>query len=372
MINKDRLIATFMELCSIDSEPTRERQLADHMKKRLGELGLTVEEDGAGEKIGGNAGNIFARLAGTGAGEPLLFSCHLDRVVPGAGVKPRLENGFVVSDGMTVLGADDGAGLAALLEGMAVMKEREMAHPNIEIVLTVAEELALLGSTHFDTGKLTARFGFVLDASGPVGEIVVQAPEQAKIAAVFHGRGAHAGFAPEQGVSAIQMAGVAISRMKLLRIDEQTTANIGSITATGPTNIVPDRCQLQAEARSLDPAKLKVQVDGMIAAMEEAAAQFGGTVEIKVAACYPSYSLPDDAEPVARAVRAARRLGLPGRLKSTGGGSDANIFNGKGLQLTVLSCGYEKVHTTGERIATDQLALLAEWVVAIVADGAAA
>lgn len=369
MVNTERIVATFMELCAIDAESTRERLLGDHMKQCLESLGCDVWEDGAGEKIGGNCGNILARIAGTAAGEPLLFSCHLDRVVPGTGVRPRLHEGFIVSDGTTVLGADDAAGLAALLEAVATLKERNLPHPPVEIVLTVAEELALLGSAHFDTGRLTARFGFVLDAGGPVGEIIVRAPEQVKLAAVFHGRAAHAGFAPEQGISAIQMAAAAIGRMKLLRIDGETTANIGSIAATGPTNIVPDRCELLAEARSLDPATLKRQTDGMIAAMEGAAAEFGGRVEIRVTPCYPSYKLAADAEPVARAARAARRLGLSGALKSTGGGSDANIFNGKGLQLTVLSCGYEKVHTTTERIAPEQLALLAQWVLAIIADG---
>jgi tripeptide aminopeptidase len=369
MINKERLYSRFMDLCSIDSEPTRERLLADRLKELLSELGFTVTEDDTGEKIGGNAGNLIARLAGTGPGEPLLFSCHMDRVVPGVGVKPRIEGDIIVSDGSTVLGADDAAGLAALLEGFTTIREKQVSYPPIELVLTVAEEMALVGSTHFDTSQIVARFGFVLDAGGPAGEIVVQAPEQMKFKAVFHGRSAHAGFAPEQGVSAIQMAGVAISRMQLLRIDPETTANIGSISAVGPTNIVPERCELAGEARSLDPAKLRVQIETLTEAMQSAAAEHGGTVEIVVVPCYPAYKLAEDAEPVQRAVRAARRIGVPVRFKPTGGGSDANIFNSRGIPSVVLSCGYEKVHTTGERIPLAQLVLLTEWVLAIVDDG---
>jgi tripeptide aminopeptidase len=369
MIDKERLCSRFMELCAIDSEPTRERPMADRLKELLAALGCTVMEDDAGEKIGGTAGNLVARLDGTGPGEPLLFSCHMDRVVPGVGVKPRIEGDFIVSDGTTVLGADDAAGLAAVLEGLTALRERNVPHPPIEIVLTVAEELALVGSRHLDTDQFASRCGFFLDAGGPVGEIVVQAPEQVKINAVFHGRSAHAGFNPEQGVSAIQAAAAAIGRMKLLRIDAETTANIGSIHAAGPTNIVADRCELQAEARSLDPAKLRVQVAEMTGAMEDAAKEYGGSVEISVVPCYPAYRIAEDTGPVQRAARAARRIGVPARFKSTGGGSDANIFNNRGIPSVVLSCGYEKVHTTEERIAPEQLALLAEWVVAIVADG---
>lgn len=371
MINKERLYATFMELCAIDSEPMRERLLADHLMERLSRLGFTVSEDDAGERIGGNAGNLLARLEGTGPGEALLFSCHLDRVVPGVGVKPRIEGEFIVSDGTTVLGADDGAGLAALLEGVTVLKERDLPHPAIEVVLSVAEELALVGSRHFDVSRLSARCGFVLDASGSVGEIVIQAPEQVKIRAVVHGRKAHAGFNPEQGVSAIRIAAAAIARMNLMRIDPETTANIGSISADGPTNIVPDRCELWAEARSLDPAKLRLQVNEMTEALEVAAAEQGGRVEIAVLPCYPSYRLDQDAEPARRAARAAGQIGVPVSFKSTGGGSDANIFNSRGVPTVVLSCGYEKPHTTEERIPLEQLALLAQWVLAIAADGVA-
>lgn len=370
MINRERLFTTFMELCRIDSEPTRERQMADELRQRLVGLGFSVTEDGAGDRIGGNAGNLVARIGGSGPGKPLLFSCHLDRVVPGVGVKPRIEGDYIVSDGTTVLGADDAAGLAALLEGVALLRERELPHPPLEIVLSVAEELALVGSRHFDTDQITSDSGFVLDAAGKVGEIVIQAPEQRKFKAVFHGRSAHAGFDPEQGASAIQMAGVAISRMQLLRIDPETTANIGSISACGPTNIVPERCELLGEIRSLDPGKLQTNLDALTEAMETAAAEYGGTVEIEVQPCYPSYTLGEDAEPALRAARAARRIGVPVRFKSSGGGSDANIFNSKGVPTVVLCCGYEKAHTSEERIALAQLELLAEWVVAIARDDA--
>jgi tripeptide aminopeptidase len=370
MINKERLYLSFIELCAIDSEPTVERQMADKLKDILSRLGFTVFEDDTGEKIGGNAGNLIARLEGTGPTESIFFSCHIDRVTPGAGVKPRIEGDYIISDGTTVLGADDAAGLAAILEALTTIKESGQPHPPIELVLTVAEELALTGVKHLNTSLVSSRYGFVLDAGGPVGEIVLQAPEQVKFQAVFHGRCAHAGAAPEQGVSAIQIAAVAISRMPLLRIDPETTANIGSISAVGPSNIVPDRCELHGEARSLEPAKLRSQIGALTEAMQSSAAEFCGTVDITVLPCYPAYKLDENSEHVQRAARAASRIGVPVSFKTTGGGSDANIFNDRGLPTVVLSCGYELAHTTAESISLDQLALLAKWVLAIIDDRA--
>lgn len=368
-INAERLLTTFMELCAIDAEPTRERAMADRLTALLGQLGFTVTEDDAGARLGGTAGNLYATLAGSGPGETLLFSCHMDRVVPGVGVKPQQEGEYIVSDGSTVLGADDVAGLAAVLEGVTTIREQGLPHPPLELVFSVAEELSLLGIEQFDMTPVVSRCGFVLDAGGPVGEIVVKAPEQVRLSAVIRGRAAHAGIAPEEGISAIQIAALAIARMKLLRIDDETTANIGSIRADGPTNIVADRCEISAEARSTDPARLGEQVAQMRQALEEASREAGGQVEISVRSNYRSFRLDPASAPVRRADAAARRLGLPVRHRSTGGGSDANFFNERGIPTAVLCCGFEKVHTCGERMAVSQLTLLAQWVVAILTGG---
>lgn len=368
-INAKRLLTTFMELCAIDAEPTQERAMADRLTAMLKQLGFTVSEDDAGARLGGNAGNLYATLPGTGPGKTLLFSCHMDRVVPGAGVKPQQEGEYIVSDGSTVLGADDVAGLAAVLEGIMAVREQGLPHPPLELVFSVAEELSLLGIEQFDMTPLVSRCGFVLDAGGPVGEIVVKAPEQVRLSAVIRGRAAHAGIAPDEGISAIQIAAFAIARMKLLRIDDETTANIGSIRTDGPTNIVPDRCEISAEARSTDPARLAEQVAQMRQALEEAACEAGGQVEISVRSNYRSYRLDPDAAPVRRAEAAARRLGLAVRHRSTGGGSDANYFNERGIPTAVLCCGFEKVHTCEERMSVSQLTLLAQWVAAILDGG---
>lgn len=367
-INRARLVATFMELCTIDSEPGRERRMADHLRDRLTGLGCSVSEDLAGTLSGGDTGNLYARLAGTGPGEALFFCCHLDRVAPGRGIRPTIRGDYLVSDGSTVLGADDAAGLAALLEALTTLAEQGIPHPPLEIVLTVAEELALTGARHFNTSLLQARSGFVLDAAGRVGQIVIQAPEKANFSLLFHGRSAHAGFAPEEGISAIQMAGRAISRMELLRIDGETTVNLGSISANGVSNIVPERCELTGEVRSLDPAKVAAQLEGIDRAAQSAATELGGRAELTVTQRYPAYCLAEDAVPARRAARAARRIGVQPLVTSTCGGSDANIFNNTGRETVVLCCGYEHAHTTDERISLEQLSLLARWVLELIRD----
>lgn len=340
--------------------------MADKLTGLLTELGFTVREDDAGSKVGGNAGNLIARLPGTSKGEALLFSSHMDRVTPSFGVKPRMENGAIVSDGTTVLGADDAAGLAAVLEAVRVARENGMALPTIELAWTICEEVGLLGAKNLDLSQFEAKLGFALDSSGKVGEIVVKAPTSAKIAATFHGKAAHAGVSPEKGVSAIQMAGVAISRMRLLRVDSETTANIGSIAAEGPTNIVPETCKLLAEARSLTTGKLDEQLKHMVDAMENAAAELGGSVDVEVTRGYAPVSLSAEAAPVRRASKAAEQIGVAVKLAATGGGSDANILNGGGIATAVLGVGYEEIHSTRERMPLDQLTLLAEWALAIM------
>lgn len=366
MVNRDRLVQLLMNLCATDSGSRNERQMADKLKPMLAELGFTVTEDETGAKVGGNAGNLYARLPGTVAGEALLFSSHMDRVTPGLGVKPRIEGNAIVSDGTTILGADDAAGLAAVLEAVRVLKERNLPYPTIELGWTIGEEVGLLGARNLDLSWFTSKVGFALDAGGRVGEIVVKAPSQAKVNATFKGKAAHAGVAPEKGVSAIQIAAVAISRMKLLRIDSETTANIGSIVTEGPTNIVPEACKIVAEARSLSQEKLEKQVADMVGAMESAAAELGGAVEIEVLRSYAAFNLSTDSAPVKRASAAAGKIGVSVSIASTGGGSDANIFNGNGIPMAVLGVGYEEIHSTRERMPIDQLELLAEWTLAII------
>lgn len=367
MVNKERLTNLLIDLCKTDSASRNERLMADKVKGMLTELGFVLHEDDAAAKLGGNTGNLYARLEGTAPGEPILFCAHLDRVTPGLGIQPRIENGALVSDGSTILGSDDAAGLSAILEAVRVVKEQNLPHPTVELCLTVCEELGMLGSRQVDTSWFQSKIGFALDADQPVGEITIKAPNKATFTATFHGKASHAGLAPEKGISAIQMAGVALSRMKLLRIDEETTANIGTISAEGRINIVPGTCTIAGEARSLDEDKLQAQVAGMREAMESAAREFGGKVEIDLVWANTGLHLGPESPSVARAARAAKLIGVEPKFVSVGGCSDASILSRMGLETTVLSMGFEEVHSVRERMPLDQLEAVTEWALAIIA-----
>lgn len=313
-------------------------------------------------------GNIIATKAGCGEGEqwnPVMFSAHLDRVEGGVGVKPVLVDGRVQSDGSTILGADDAAGLAAIVEACRVLAETGAAHAPLELVLTIGEEIGLLGASHVDVSALQSKVGFVLDAEGQVGTIIARAPTHYIIEAQFFGRAAHAGIAPEQGLNAIKIAAQAVSRMHLGRIDFETTANVGYIAGGGPTNVVPERAEIRAETRSLDPDKAKKQVERMTRAIDEAAAASGGRATWQVRLAYEGFHLAEDSEPIRRAKAAARRIGRMPVVISTGGGSDANVFNAKGLPTAVLGVGFQSIHTYRESMPVDELMKLAEMVIAL-------
>jgi tripeptide aminopeptidase len=289
----------------------------------------------------------------------------MDTVGPGKGVKPIIENGTITSDGTTVLGGDDKSGVAVILEVLQVLSEQDWKG-SLEVALTVSEESGLKGAKGLAGSALRAREGIVLDSGGPIGTIVVSAPSQEKIKAVVHGKTAHAGVEPEKGINAIVVAAEAIAAMPLGRIDEETTANIGRIQGGKVTNIVPDRVELDGEARSHDEQKLKAQMQSMIEPLQQAAKRHGATVEIDVDRSYSAFRLSEEDNIVRRAMSAADTLDLTPLLVPSGGGSDANIFNAAGIATINISTGMDKVHTTDERIAVDDLVKSAEFLLAIV------
>ena len=364
--NTQRLVDQFIAMAKISSPSRQEGRLAAYLKPELEALGFTVEFDNAGELAGGDTGNLIATLAGDPEIEPIVLSCHMDTVTPCIGVTPIIEDGVIRSDGTTILGGDDKAGIAAILEGVRRIRERDVRHGLIQAVFTICEEVGMHGAMGLDYSKIQAKRAFILDADGPIGQILVRGPAKDAIQAVIHGRSAHAGLKPEAGISAIQVAARAIDRMRLLRIDEETTANLGQITGGGATNIVTDRVELTAEARSLSNEKLDAQGTHMKTCFEDAARESGATVEVNIERSYYAFSLDAD-EPVVRHCAAAmRHLGLTPTLTSTGGGSDCNIFNRHGMKAVDLSIGMTDVHTCKESLRIDDLELTARLVEALI------
>lgn len=365
-VNRDRLINEFMELVQIDSLSRNERAMADVLTERLTALGVEVVEDTAGEKVGGNAGNLICTLKGDESKPTILFTCHMDTVVPGEGIKPQLLEDRITSDGTTILGADDKAGVAGILEMVRTLKEQNLNHGTIVLFLTIGEEVGLIGSKAADWDKLPhVDFGYAFDSNGPIGQVVTKAPSQVRLEVTMHGKLAHAGVAPEKGISAITVASTAISRMKLGRINERTTANIGSFNGGGATNIVCDRVEIAAEARSIDMDELNAQADHMKEVFEKTAAEFGTTCEVVVQNMYANLNHDVESQVVQTAFKAIEALGFTPETASSGGGSDANILNGRGIPTANMAIGYEKIHTVEEFIRLDDLENAARLLVAI-------
>jgi len=367
MVNEKRLIESFMELVKIDSISGEEKEVADFLVKKLKDLGLEVIVDQAGEKVKSNSGNIIARLRGNiKKAVPIMFSAHMDTVVPGKKIYPLLKEEKIVSSGKTILGADDKAAIAALLEALHIIKENNIPCGDIEIVFSICEEIGLKGAKNLDISSLNAQMGFILDAGGQVGKIITTAPSQNSLQIIIYGKSAHAGSNPEEGINAIQVAGFALSRIKLGRIDEETTANIGIISGGKATNIVPDKVTLKGEVRSRNEEKLEKYTERLKKITEDTAQEFKAKAEVKINREYSCYNMSSDDQVVKISMKAAKDMGLQPELCPSGGGSDANVFNKKGFPSVVLAIGMEKVHTVDEYILIKNLKNTAEYVLSII------
>lgn len=374
MINQDRLKNLLIELIKIDSLSRKERDIAMRLKAEMEALGASVEIDDAGEKVGGNVGNLIAHFPGNRFARPLLLSAHMDTVVPGEGVTPILDGDILRSDGRTVLGGDDKSGVAIICEVLRVVRESNLPCGDLDVVFTICEEAGLVGAKCLDAGRLKARTGLVLD-SDSVGFLFTKAPAANRMEFRVRGLEAHAGVCPENGISAIQVAAEGIARMQLGRIDEETTANIGLIEGGMAVNIVPNLVLLKGEARSHSTEKLDRQTQDMRLCLEQAAAlravelngqRFQASVEAKIERDYDRMAVPDGAPIVLLVQAAARNLDVALKTLATGGGCDANVFNQKGLEVANLSTGMRDIHTVKEWLNLQDLYLSARMVLEIV------
>jgi len=361
-----RLHDTFAALCRIESPSRSERRCGDAVAAQLRELGLEVSEDDGGAAIGGDCGNLLTRIAGAGE-RSILFCAHIDTVPVAAPIEPVIRDGGWENANEAILGADNKAAVAALL----VLARRLVAATpavSVELLFTVGEELALAGAKEFEVGVLRSRIGYAFDSAAPLGGVVVASPTHYRVAAVLHGVAAHAGVRPENGRSAILAAARAIANMRLGRIDSESTANIGTIEGGSAANIVPDRCELVGEARSLDPQRAEQLASEIAGCLADAAndPECECDLDVSMERQFEGYRVRPSSAEVALAFDALRDCGYEPSPISSGGGSDVNALRAAGLAMLNLSNGTERNHEPTERVATAALEAILDVAIALV------
>jgi tripeptide aminopeptidase len=348
-----RLGLTFETLCTIPSPTGREREVADWIVAELGALGHRVVEDGAGAVVGADAGNLLVRIPGA-SDRWLLLCAHMDTVPLHSPVEPVLVDGGYQNANPGIIGADNKAAVAALVE-VARRFAGEVPAVGVELLFTVSEETGLHGAKAFDSSVLRSRLGYVFDHATPLGEVIVAAPTYMRISADIHGRAAHAGLHPEQGVNAIAAAARAITAMPQGRLDPETTANVGLIAGGTATNVVADLCRIQAEVRGIDQVRVDQVVTQSVDALQDAADGAGCDLDIGLERMFGGYRVRPGERSLALAEASLAAIGYVPRRISSGGGSDANAFRSDGLEVMNLANGTERAHERTERVSLTAL-----------------
>jgi tripeptide aminopeptidase len=349
------VLQLFTELAALPSPPGEEREVADLVLRYLSDCGIAADEDDTASETGSTMGNLYARLEPTVAGEPLLLCAHLDTVPPTAAIQPVVEDGVVRNAAGTILGADDKAAVAVMLEATRRVLAEGRPHAGLELLFTPKEEVGLVGAYAFDHRRLQATTGYVYDQAAPIGTVILGAPYSQSLEVTFHGRAAHSGMHPDEGRSAIAAAARAIAEFRLGRVDEDSTANVGTITGGTATNIVPEWCTFVAEARSHDERRLAQLVQEMQDAITFAAGVAECDVETKTRKSYRGYRFARTDPAIVLAAEALARCGHEVIYDRSGGAADANVFNERGLSCVNLANGMTNIHTADEHIAVRDL-----------------
>lgn len=368
----NRIVENFIKLSSFDSESFHEREIAKYIIDRLVSLGVEVRTDTTDEEYlkahPDSFSNIYGFLPGNREGTPILFSAHLDTVSPGNGKRAYVtEEGKITSGGDTVLGADDLSGVVSILEGIERLREENLKHSDIEILFTVAEEPFCEGSKYFDYGILKSRNAYVFDLSGPVGRAAISAPTIISFEIDIEGKGAHAGFAPEEGINALNIAVETLVDFKTGHVDEETTVNFGTIAGGTGKNIVPENVRITGEVRSLNHQKASDEVERILDRFQQNARKAGGIARCCRNDHIRAFKTDENEVVVSRFLRAARSAGIDNpELIATMGGSDGNRFQENGIKTVVLACAMENVHTTREYAVIKELERAAELVLTLM------
>ncbi|NLE24234.1 MAG: M20/M25/M40 family metallo-hydrolase [Clostridiaceae bacterium] len=367
MINKQRLTDEFVSLVKIDSLSKQERKMADALLKKLKDMGLEPYEDGAASKIGGDAGNVICHVKGEKQKPALLLMAHMDTVIPGLSKNPIIDGDIIKTDGKTVLGGDDAGGIVVILETIKSLIEDKAPFGDIYTAFTVSEESGLFGARNLDLSKLPVDYAIILDEGGEIGTVAVKAPFYNRFLVTFIGRAAHAGLEPEKGLSAIMMASKAIADMpRFGRIDEESTANIGTIKGGQVRNIVCETCEIEGEVRSISEEKINRYTDEILDHFKKTTEQLGGTVKIELEKMYPGFNIDESDDIIDLLKEASAISDIPLKLHATGGGSDTNIINGAGIPAVNTSVGMSDVHSTKEHIRISDMEKACHFLTAII------
>ncbi len=369
LAEREQLHSSFEALCRIESPSGRERHCADWVSRELRAMGVSVDEDDAGPRAGADAGNLLARLPGRSQPTSVMLCAHLDTVPPTAPIEPQLIDGGWRNANPGILGADNKAAVAVLVE--LARRQASATEPpgvGLELVFTVSEENGLHGAKGFDLSRLQSRFGYVFDHASPIGEIVTASPTYHRFAVDLRGRAAHAGIRPEDGRSAIAAAATAVAGLALGRLDAETTLNIGTIDGGTAANVVPERCRVQGEVRSHDDVRVEHVLTETIDRFQDAADAAECDLDVTVERMFRGYRTRARAPQVLLAERALTACGYRPRQIVTGGGSDANEFESRGLPCTNLANGTERNHEPGERVSSEALEDMLEVALALLAE----
>ena len=371
-INEGRLKSTFIELVGVPCPSCDEKREADLLVKKLQELGMEPKVDRAGEQCGGTTGNVWGFLKGNVPGAlRLFFEAHMDSVAPTTGTNVIEKDGVLYSDGTTTLGGDDKSGVAAVLEAMQCIIENDLPHGDIQVCFTIGEETGSYGVRYMDKTMIQADAGYCMDCGGHPGAIFNASPKAINLKLKVKGKSAHAGLEPEKGINAIMLAADALHALPAYgRIDEETTLSVDMIEGGLAPNIVPEACEIVIDMRCPNQTKLERLKNETVEIFRNVVEAKGGAVEVAVKEVAPGVNLNTDHATVKLAATAAEKLGFPVSTGFTGGCSDANFLCGMGLPTVLLATGMDKIHTTEERLALEDLYNAASWVLGIVEEAA--
>lgn len=371
MIDIERLLLEFKTLLTIESPSKKEGKLAYYLADLFEALGFPSFFDKSGENTGSEVGNLIVKIPGKLNIPPLMFCAHLDTVGPCEGVEVIEEDGVIRSSGKTILGADDKAGIAVLVEIARVIKENDIPSPPIELVFTTCEEIGLLGAKYLDYRLIESKLGFVLDSENPH-EVINRAPSSYQFLLKVYGKSAHAGLEPEKGINAIKLLAQVVVNLPTGRLDEETTMNIGKINGGAYVNVVPDLAFVEGEMRSHKEEKLQALKEEILKVTEEIIRNYpqkiGNLPDYKIVftSVFQAFHIPEDSQEAKLLLEAGRRAGLELTFRKKEGGSDANVFNERGIKTFILGTGMQKVHTTEEYIKISDLIASARLTLEII------